>query len=112
MLKCNFLKDETRKTLIVIASYLKTTSRFYLERAYLKKLVKNMLGSSFFSFYIYQVIHIKIFKKGITLQNLYGEVNFLDSVKKVFTQSIKQLTCQVSVCQVIDFIFDNVNFDL
>ena len=57
-----------------------------------------MLGWSFFSFYIYQVIHIrddvyiKIFKKGITLQNLYGGVDFLDSVMKVFKQIIKQLT--------------------
>ena len=64
----------------------------------MKELVKNMLGPSFFNIYIYQVIHIrddvyiKISKKGITLQNFYARVNFLNSMLEVFTQIIKQLT--------------------
>ena len=95
---------------VIVASYLKTTSRFYLEGAYLKKLVKNMLGSSFSSFYIYQVIHIrddvymKIFEKGITLENLYEGINLLDSMMKVFTQIIKQLSCQVARLVILSLI--------
>ena len=60
-----------------------------------------MLGPSFFNIYIYQVIHIrddvyiKISKKGITLQNFYGRVNFLNSMLEVFTQIIKQLTSPI-----------------
>ena len=112
ILKYNFLKDEARKTLksvnlgIEIHSKcnstnplnLRATPQIFFGKGLFEKLVKNMLGSSFFSFYIYQVIHIrddvyiKIFKKGITLQNLYGGVDFLDSVMKVFKQIIKQLT--------------------
>ena len=67
----------------------------------MKELVKNMLGPSFFNIYIYQVIHIrddvyiKISKKGITLQNFYGRVNFLNSMLEVFTQIIKQLTSPI-----------------
>ena len=69
-----------------------------------------MLGSSFFSFYIYQVIHIrddvymKIFEKGTTLENLYGGINLLDSVMKVFTQIIKQLSCQVARLVILSLI--------
>ena len=69
-----------------------------------------MLGSSFFSFYIYQVIHIrddvymKIFEKRITLENLYGEINLLDSVMEVFTQIIKQLSCQVARLVILSLI--------
>ena len=60
-----------------------------------------MLGPSFFNIYIYQVIHIRddvyiqISKKGITLQNFYGRVNFLNSMLEVFTQIIKQLTSPI-----------------
>lgn len=67
----------------------------------MKELVKNMLGPSFFNIYIYQVIHIrddvyiKISKKGITLQNFYARVNFLNSMLEVFTQIIKQLTSPI-----------------